>query len=124
MKPVNCPYTKISETEANDISLYSATSTTTVSDKNNFSLISRAEAQGVGSSPNISLFAENLSSQLTLPFLFLVFSFFLFIFLMSFVYLYHWKKYGMGDRLLTSFIPIYFGTLILLSLPLIYNLYF
>ncbi len=115
MKEVNCPYVKISEKDANEISLYS--------DLNNFTFVSRAEAQGV-STQQLGNTVQTLSDQLTVPFLILVLSFFVFIFLMSFVYFYHWKKFTMNDPFINGFIPIYFLGLILFSVPLIYNLFF
>ncbi len=124
MKTQKCPYTKISEVEANDIQIYSNNNSTSSKmnvNFQNFSLVSKAEAQGL---QNISATTKTLSDQLTLPFLFLVLSFFLFIFLMSFVYFYHWKKFTTNDKLIRSFVPIYFFGLTILSVPLIYNLFF
>ncbi len=123
MKTQNCPYTKISEQEANENSVYSGnlvSAKTTVSLKD-FSFVTKAEAQGTRV---VSLNVQSLSDQLTTPFLLLVGSFFLFIFLMSFVYFYHWKKFTMNDPFIRGFVPIYFFGLIILSIPLIYNLFF
>jgi hypothetical protein len=113
MKEVICPYTKISEVKVGG--------SLALLDK--FSFVTTAEAQGFNNT-NANNSLQSLSDQLTAPFLILVGSFFLFIFLMSFVYLYHWKKFGMKDRLVEGFVPIYFVVLMILCVPLIFNLYF
>ena len=122
MKETNCPYVKISDKPANEILLYSDNSNQT-DFFNNFSIVEKAEAQSAYPQ-NILTTAQTLSDQLTFPFLILIFSFFIFIFLMSFVYYYHWKKFTMSDQFINGFVPIYFLGLVLLSVPLIYNLFF
>lgn len=123
MKTQECPYTKISEQEANENEIYSGNivdKKTTISLKD-FSLVAKAEAQGT---QRLVAGTQNLSDKLTTPFLLLIASFFLFIALMSFVYFYHWKKFTMNDPFIRGFVPVYFFGLVILSVPLIYNLFF
>lgn len=113
MKDLNCPYIKISEKEAREFEIYS--------NLKDFSLVAKAEAQGIQESPLV--FVDNVLDQLSFPFYILFASFFIFILLMSFVYYYHWKKFTMNDPFINSFIPIYFFGLFVLILPILYNLF-
>lgn len=111
MKQVTCPYTKISETDA-------------MKNLANFSFVTKAEATPADLS-NISLSTNQntLSSQLSIPFYLLIFSFFLFVLLMTGVYIYHWVKFSLNDPFIKNFIPIFFFGLVLLTIPLVFNLF-
>lgn len=121
MKTVNCPYTKISDKQAEVNEFQADKKNTVVLDK--FSFVATAEAQGVTQQQAVQV-VQKLSDQLTAPFLFLVASFFLFIILMSVVYLYHWRRFSMNDPFIMNFAPIYFAGLVILCAPLIFNLFF
>ncbi len=63
-----------------------------------------------------------LNDQLSLPFFLLMFSFLAFVILMSVVYVYHFSRFNLGDRYIKNFIPIYLFGLIILTVPLLFNL--
>ena len=111
MQTTNCPYIKIpSKTLATNYT------------SNSFSLIPTANAQSATTqAPDI---ATSLSNQLTIPFFLIIFSFFIFVILMSSVYIYHWHKFSLDDPFIKNFTPVYFFGLVLLSIPLIFNLFF
>lgn len=111
MKTVTCPYTKISEATA-------AKNQLAFSD---FSVVSTAHAQS-NFSQTASVAASTINNQLTLPFYLLIGSFLLFTFLMSFVYVYHWLKFGLNDPFIKNFIPVFFTVILVLIIPLIFNL--
>jgi hypothetical protein len=113
MKQSTCPYIKISQKEA-------------MKNLANFSFVAKAEAQTNSPSINSAIVdtTSSLNTQLTLPFYFLIISFFLFVILMSGVYMYHWVKFNLNDPFIKSFLPIFFFGIILLSTPLIFNLLF
>ncbi len=106
MKNTNCPYVKTNP----DNNILS-----------NFSLITRAEAQPIQNIP-VERVAQSLSSQLSTPFYLLVASFFLFTFLMAAVYIYHWINFNLNDPIIKHFIPVFFVGLVMLLIPLIFNL--
>lgn len=134
MKTNSCPYVKISDSEASKLvsntdillsnkNFFVKKENNVTPEKINFSLIATAHAQG-NSPQGTNNFSQNLSDQLTVPFLFFVFSFFLFIILMSVVYIYHWEKFSMNDPFIKNFSPVFFVGLVVLLLPLIINLFF
>lgn len=120
MKPVNCPYIKISEAEAQKFVVNFGNVS------GNLALTQTAYAQDtqVGIGENVTSATASLSDQLTTPFLLLVGSFFLFVILMSVVYVYHWFKFSLNDPFIKNFTPIYFIGITLLSSLLIINLFF
>lgn len=134
MKNDNCPYVKISQVQADILAKFSQENSESFLLKNKpqekkdiqtfasgFSLVSKAHAQGTQSPANV--FSAGVFDSLTFPFYILFGSFFLFIILMSFVYFYHWKKFTMNDPFINSFIPVYFFGLVVLILPILYNLF-
>lgn len=128
MKEVNCPYIRISEKEAN---LATSTYSTYLGAKDfgsfgNFSLVATANAQQSQQSTqqNIVVETNSLLDQLSIPFYLFLASCLLFVILMSVVYIYHWLRFSLNDPFVRNFAPIYFFGLILLFIPLIFNLFF
>jgi hypothetical protein len=113
-KTNSCAYTKIPESELSvSGSNFSLGTVSGSSDTKNATLITEVNMQD---SINI------LSDQLSLPFYLLLFSFFAFVVLMSIVYVYHLSRFNLGDRFVKNYIPIYLFGLIILTVPLLFNL--
>jgi hypothetical protein len=112
MKQTNCPYVKISSGNF---------AMNTQTDFSNFTLVSTAHAQ---TADDFSNQISSMTDSLTVPFYLLLGSFFLFVVLMSVVFMYHWTKFSIEDPMIKSFIPIYFIGLIVLTVPIVFNLIF
>jgi hypothetical protein len=128
MNNTTCIYTKVSEEEGRELFLSQTKDMKNLDKDNVFVLVdnvlsNKTFAQGSQSSNSLSALAVNLNDDLTLPFYLILGSFFLFIVLMSVVYIYHWMKFNLNDPFIKGFIPIYFIGLLLLMIPLIYNLF-
>lgn len=141
MQTTSCPYVKISETEAaKNMAAISAkeqasleatrqaiareeskTQSIKLENKPVFSFVPRAYAQETTQPQSVG---QSLNSQLTLPFLLLIGAFLLFVILMSVVYVYHWLKFSLNDPFIKNFFPVFFFGLIMLTIPLIFNLFF
>jgi hypothetical protein len=128
MKEVNCPYIRISEKDAN---LATNTYSTYIGKKNfesfgNFSFVSTANAQQSSqiSQQIVVEDATGLLDQLSVPFYLFLASCLLFVILMSVVYIYHWLRFSLNDPFIRNFAPIYFFGLIILTIPLVFNLIF
>ncbi len=138
MNQAICPYITISEQEAlkmsnKEYASYVATNAAVSrEDKkagvnpvkisfSEFSLVPKAEAQAT---QNTTQVANSMSEQLSVPFYLIIGSFFIFVLLMSVIYMYHWQKFSLGDHFIKNFSPLYFVGLVLLSIPLIFNLFF
>ena len=125
MNNAGCPYTKISQKQADvliqkNISILNYKSNLAMNNfSTNFSLVSTANAQG--SAQDIG---TQLTSQLSVPFYLIIISFFAFVILISVVYVYHWYKFNLGDSFIQNFVPIFFVGLLVLTIPLLFNLLF
>ena len=122
METASCLYTKITPAEAaknaSDTATFASQNpTNNLAGFSSFSLVPTAHAQ-----ESQTDLGTQISQQLTMPFYLVIVAFFGFIALMSFVYVYHWYKFSLGDTFIKNYIPIYFFGLILLSLPLLFNL--
>jgi hypothetical protein len=117
MNQTTCPYVKISDSQVQAKSQLLALA--------DFSLTSTAHAQGVQNS-SAQQVAQNvgssISDQLTIPFYLVLAAYFAFILLMSVVYVYHWFKFGLQNPYIKTFIPIYFGVIVVLTIPILFNL--
>lgn len=124
MQKTNCPYIKISAAEAAKNSAQNSGKILAANTQNisAFSLVPTANAQAA--TVQTTDLATNLSQQLSVPFYFIVASFFLFVILMSAVYMYHWMKFNLNDPFIKNFTPIYFVGLVVLTIPLLFNLFF
>lgn len=117
----SCSYVKISQAEADRLLEEK------MQNFSNFPLVQNVSAEPVNSDTlgnmGMSESLSTLGDQLTLPFYLLLISFFVFIFIMSVIYIYHWTQFNLNDKFIRNFVPIYLIGILILSAPLIFNLF-